>query len=512
MDRDGDPVKPPFRLASSCFASLLAAAHLSAALTACGPTEETDDGDGGMLVDGQVPTDGAPDDGPGPGTAPILENVRARQVGRFGDDLRFDFTSDNRNEDWVAVRVALFRIADEPALVSDSDGDGTLDSAEIVLALPSTPLRTQRAEAFVVFPRVFLDHPRLARARVARVDANGGQSFWVDVPIEAQPVLGTGEGCDPSYVENRCGTNLGCKGGASKLCQPGEPPVITRAGYFDDPLGARILVEGTDPDDDVTAYTIEFLDEASQPVSLDLDGDGIAESTSFDSRLETTFEGGEFFIRFSPSEYFIERVSRIAVTVRDMAQLSSERATATKEMAPMRASGQSCDARAFNRCGPGFICNPGIVGATNRCNAISASRNQACSVAATLNPVKGQTSVRGDVSNPSLWDAPGGCTPNDPKMLPERLVRLVMERPARKVVLSTANDVTNFDSVLYVLRTCLSEPEPAWCSDDQASVRRPELAVLELSDVAMGSYFVVVDAFPSNVGGTRFQLDVTIEE
>ena len=343
--------------------------------------------------------------------------------------------------------------------------------------------------------------------QVVLVDARDTRSAPVEAPVAEQPVLALDAICDPGFRANRCADGLGCRMGTPSVCTEGVTPAITRAAYVTVLGGADILIEGTDLDDDVSQIDIAFLDAAGMPVALDLDGDGSPESTSFAADARDASMGGVFFFRFSASTFFAENVPRVSLVARDRGDRPSAPATADLGAPPLRMVGQSCDPRGFDSCGAG-VCSPGMLGATNRCVGVSEARAAACMGALALETSGGTGSVRGEVSVPSLWDAPTGCSSGDPRGRPEALVRFELAAPASRVSFSTYNAYTNFDTTLYAFTGCSGTPLVAWCADDLFGEPRPELARLELTDVPAGLYFIVVDSFAAAPG--RFQLDVTV--
>ena len=90
----------------------------------------------------------------------------------------------------------------------------------------------------------------------------------------------------------------------------------------------------------------------------------------------------------------------------------------------------------------------------------------------------------------SLWDPPAGCAALDPVNRPEAVARLRLTSPVDRLVISTAQPGTTFDTVLYLLPACGGEPVA--CNDDAAATAYSELS---LSNVAAGEYYLVVDAW-----------------
>lgn len=444
-------------------------------------------------------------------TLPTLESAVARQVGRFGKDLRVDVVGSDEGGDAISVRLELVDGTGGIIKAFDSDGDGSLDSGEAVLPLEVLMPGETKVNSFVLLPFMHVQYPHIKQVRVSLLDAVGASSTAVVALLEQQPVIGLTELCDPTFVKNRCAAGLGCKGDVPQVCSEGVAPVLKRAGYFADELGSRILLDGTDADGDVVSYTVEFLDAQNAAVMFDLDGDGRAESTSFSGDVDSNTAAGPFFVAFAPSDEFVARVAKVKVFVTDGGTRTSAPLVAVLQAAPSRNPGALCDPRGFDRCTVNNVCSPGDPTKPNHCIGVAAGRTKACASALVLAPSKGIVSVRGELSSISLWDSPEGCSSNDPKLRPEALVKLTLDAPATKVRLSTNNPYTNFDTTLYAMSSCTAMPVVAWCADDQIDNARPELAVLDLADLPAGQYFVVVDSFSSSVVGNRFQLDVTVE-
>jgi hypothetical protein len=375
----------------------------------------------------------------------------------------------------------------------------------------------------------YRDHQNVRRARFTVVDDRGNTSTTLETDVVMQPVLALGQQCDVNYIENRCMDGLGCKGTLPTSCQMGERPVIGKAGYYSDELGRRVLIEGTDPDDDVNGYKIEFLDAMGQAVQVDLDGDlGDMPAVGFmEEKIEVTAGGGRFFFRFDPSEFFTDAVKRVRLTVTDLGNnmsaqvvktLNDTDITPSSTGAKIVGTGQECDQRGFDRCATTAVCTTANASATKTtCVALNSARMRYCQSALVLDPFKGITQVRGEVKDPSLWDAPVGCATNDPKLQADNVVKLVLSRPVSRLVLSTSNPYTSFDTSLYVLTSCTAAPNITWCADDQpGAAANASRAVLEITGpVPAQDYYVVVDSFPGinmTMVNKTFQLDVEATE
>jgi hypothetical protein len=284
-------------------------------------------------------------------------------------------------------------------------------------------------------------------------------------------------------------------------------PMLSRVAYLGDPGAVRVLVEGSDVDADVSELDIAFFDAMGSAVSLDLDGDGIPESTHFSAGLRDIASGATFFYAFDASDVFATEVSAASVVAIDRGMHSSAPVRAARTLAPHRTAGQTCDAHGFDRCTTS-VCMPTSATASH-CVATSSARSTECSAASMLDALTGPGYVEGVAQGVSLWDAPAGCSSGDPVGRPESVVRLHLARRVSSLVLSTDNAYTTFDTTVYVMASCAAAPVLAWCADDTTSMRS-WLSRLELTDVPAGDYIVVIDSF-SPAGG-RYRLDVTATE
>jgi hypothetical protein len=524
---------------TAAFTRWTIALGLAGALVGCKPVEpdadasDDSDDDSGMNMqdrdsgartdsgsrDGSTPrTDGGADGGvdgemPMAETAPELEEATARQAGRFGEDFRLDVVGTDPDGDAIAVRITLYAANGDALALADKDGDGQKDVGEAELPLKAALAKTPSAESYLLIPGLFRQVAALDHASVALVDATGLASDSIDVDVVAQQVLAGGEICDDEYIENRCADGFGCKGSVPTVCEAGVAPTISRILYLADDLGTRVLLEGTDPDLDARRYKIEFFDASNQPVLVDLDGDDVPDRAQFDDVGNFVWDGTKYFLRLDQGDTFADLVAKVRVTITDRGSLqSTPSALIAKATTPTRQAGQTCDPRTFDRCVASAVCVPtSATSKTYSCTATASARTRACSTATVLEPAEGITSVRGDIKNPSLWDAPEGCVGgSDPTRQPEALVKLILAEDAAKVTLSTNNLFTSFDSALYVLSACNAAPVLAWC-EDYALDHEASAAELELTDVPAGTYFVVVDSFNSSLSGTTYQLDVSVE-
>jgi hypothetical protein len=427
---------------------------------------------------------------------PTLLTARASQVGRFGGNLRIDVTALRGPNDTVALSVELF----------NSVGAAIGSTLQVPL---DAPIELAQGAASATISGLFARNAELSGVRVRLVDDERVVSESLTVTIDRQPTLLADASCDPAFVQNRCAEGLGCKGtGEAKTCQPGEAPVLARAGYYDDALGPRIIFEGTDGDADVISYRIRFLDGEGDAVFIDddsFDGTGPVDRVTASMSPQTS---SVFFALRVPSEVLLQQVASIAVTVLDSNDTPSNEILATKGPAPLRGLESECDARGFTLCSDNASCSN--FGDQHRCALPSVAQQSACEAAMVLNPAAGMTRVRGSLRS-SLWDPPAGCSTPQASQ-PDRVVKLVLANAASRVVLSTDHAYTSFDSALYLLTACTEAPLLSTCSDDQPPPLSSPLAVLTLTDLAAGEYYVVVDSLLSGLlAGDTFELTATLE-
>lgn len=450
---------------------------------------------------------------------PVLESALVRQTGRFGDDLRIDVTGSDRDGDTIAVRVELSADNNTPLTIADNTGDGMPDPGPADVPLSGALPAADHATAFAVLAKFYTLHPEAKHAKVSLLDAHGNVSNTVTADVGVQPVVQLDGACDVSSLTNRCAVSLGCKGALPSVCKEGEAPAITRAGYYSDELGDRVLIEGMDADEDVTGYTVEFLSAQGAPVSILLNGQDDPPASSFSkTNVDVVFDAGKFFLLFEPGPSFIEMVKQVRLTVTDSGGHQSAAMTKTLNDglagAPTRTSGQSCDARRFDRCATNNVCSRSSPTAlTGTCRDLLTARASACTAALTLAPFQGITEVRGRIGDPSLWDVPApGCSSNNPTNHPDAVVKVTLTKPVRQLVISSDNAYTGFDTTLYALASCTSAPTVAWCADDQANTApRSQLAVLTLTNLPAQDIYVVVDSFNAGTG-PMFQLNASVLE
>jgi hypothetical protein len=427
--------------------------------------------------------------------APALTIARARQIGRFGGDLRIDLSAVRGERTVVAVKVEL--------LTSQL----TLLGTARVVPLESL-ITALTGDSYVLLAGIFERFSNVSSVRLSLVDELGAASPTVDVAVALQTVVALAGACDDKFLDNRCGAGLGCKPasvGAAKACNPGVAPQLTRLGYFVDEIGPRIVFEGTDVDADATGYRIQFFDEQDAPIAIDHDIVADTPPVSQTTGLISTQDSTTFFVQLVPSDVMVDQVFRVRVNATDSVDNASNVLVADRSEAPEHALGSTCDVRAFNRCSDGGSCVD--TGDQDRCLQATEAQTSACTAALVLSPSSGTSRVRGSVQS-SLWDAPPSCSPYLDQE--DRVVKLVLTEPALRVTLSADHPYTGFDAVLYWLASCTATPQVERCNaPTPGSTTR---SVLSLQNVAAGTYYVVVDSHrsPDDTSDT-FELTATLE-
>ncbi|MCK6551518.1 hypothetical protein L6R52_37125 [Myxococcota bacterium] len=435
-----------------------------------------------------------------------IVSATARGSGERGDDLLVTVIGESDDAD--AARIALRALGHqgEERILFDSDGDGLADSAEEIGWLDENVDGETSFTAHAT--RIGLGASELAIGRFAitLIDADGDRSNTVTVALEPQPVKQLDELCDPTFALDRCDFGLGCYGDPA-TCHEGIAPEVTRFAYLRTGEGSVLLFEGTEPDNDLAAMHLEFLDASGAPVYLDLDNDLSPDAATFDVDAEGSSRDGEFFFRVDPTADFATLVAQVAATPIDRGAREGARVVAALADPTVRSSGQSCHPLGFDTCATGLVCSPGTPGIPNTCRDPSASRTQQCFSTPRLDPARPTGPFVGVAEGASLWDPPAGCAANEPYGRPEGIAVLRLRTAATRLVITTDRPETNFDTILYLIPRCQADPQPAIaCDDDDATTTA---STIELENVPAGEYLIVVDAYGST--GGSFGLTISAE-
>lgn len=432
----------------------------------------------------------------GMASAPVWQMAEARVAGRTGRDLRVSVKGTDRNLDVISASLRL------------------IDGAGATISEGALPIEGKKwmgeSVSGAVWMRGIFTAPGMGPVQVgvSLIDATGLSSDEQVLSVIDQPVIARGGTCDPEFFLNRCEPSLGCRG-MPAVCDEGLAPQVARLGFFRGVNGPTILVEGTEPEDDLATLRFTFQNAQGQAISIDSDGDGSPDLASFDQDAATLAVDGAFFLNLQSGVGLDTQVPKLVVTPIDGAGHTGMAKITSPVALPVKQNGQTCDPRGFDVCAPGLACSPGIVGATtNRCGSSAPMRTQQCSAAPVLIPSAGGSVAVGVAEGGSLWDAPVGCATADPTGRPEGLVLMRMTERADRVRVSTVGNGTSFDTVLYVVPGCPNDTaDVLGCNDDKPQSAGASELVLE--NVPAGDYLIVVDSFDGNGGG--FEVHATVE-
>lgn len=477
---------------------------LSPLVYGCAPATSSSDPDAPGGMPGAA-TDG--EEGPSSSTdsRPVLETASAQISGRTGGDLHVAFSGNDADGDATYLHVTFLNAGGSTIPAFDLDRDGVLDGEGLIL--PDDPISELTSfRGTLTLPGVAAQNPTLARVIVAVEDAAGQRSSELTSPVLPQGTAGAGAACDTTYYLTRCEEGLSCHG-APEVCQEPQAPVVTQVAYFRDDAGPRILIAGTDPDNDVAYMLLEFLDASGNPTEVSLDGEGGALEASFELLTPDASANGVFFHLNQAAEGFDLVVPKIAVTVFDEGDRASERKVANLSNVPVKSSGQSCDLRGFDACREGLTCQWNTAGTATTCTSVTTAANAACNEAPELRPLEGAASVVVEAEGGGIWNPPEGCAAQDPQGRPDAVVLLRLSTAVLNLVISTKGPGTNFDTIVYLLPTCAADSGPALgCNDDSPPGAASEL---RLENVPAGDYAIVVDSWDPTGGFA--EVTVTVE-
>lgn len=466
-------------------------------LAACSGSKQGGQGGG----DGGTGGDGGSD------AMASLTQVEARQSGRSGKDLSLSLKGTDPKKSVASAWVRLFDAQGAPLNGFDSNADGVPDSAEGAVTLSNVKVTMGQLTASATLTRMLEAAPDLAKVGVALQDAHNNRTAEIQVAMIGQQVKMLGQKCDATYQVDRCSPGLGCRG-TPATCQEGLPPTISKLGFFSNPMGPQILVEGTEPEDDLATIHFTFENSSGQPIQIDSDGDGTPDLASFDYPASGASVDGTFFIRLQAGVGLDGQVPKLVAQGIDQAGHQGTAKIASPSALPVKQNGQACDPLGFDSCAAGLACAPGLVGVANNCTQASKLRAPICAAAPVLVPTAEGATVIGVTGAVSLWDAPEGCSSNDPTGRPEGVVTVRLTQAASTLVITTARPATNFDTTVYLMSGCPDDSLGALgCGDDTPGVGTA--STLTLTNVGPGDYLVVVDSFDF-VGGT-FELMATVQ-
>jgi hypothetical protein len=449
------------------------------------------------------------DTGPPPtNSTPDLESFDAHVTGRNGDDLTLHASGADAEGDVVFLSAHFISGNGDDVAVFDSHWDGVPDFAENRLLFDASLIGHPRFDGTVTLSGFASLYPDAAQLVVHLEDAAGNLSADQTVSIGQQAEKRLGQACDPDIIENRCARGLSCAG-AKPTCLSGKAPELINVLYARSADGPRLLVTGGDPDDDLASLRLQFFDSANAPVTIDLDGDQIPDSSSWDLDAYGSADHGSFFVKDQLGLGFDLISPKMSVTPVD-GQGSTGPTKTVKISGPFeQVQNHACDPRGFDTCATGDICAPGILGAMNVCVAATSVKKTICSAAPVLDPKK-TTKVYGRAEGVSQWDPPAGCTQVGWTRRPEGIAKVHLSEPAKHLVVTTALPETRIDTVVYMIAStvpnCGNPVNPTTiCNDDAHGYS----STLSAYNVPAGDYVVIVDS-ASEAGGS-YGLSLTVE-
>ena len=451
---------------------------------------------------------GTPDAGLPPTTSSaVLDSATAHVIGRRGRDVRITLTAHDPNKAIAAVMVRLLDASGTELDGFDSHQSGALDSSTGPATFDSVVFGSQNVNATASLPSLELRIPSIASIGVSLRDIAGGASNEIVASLGTQTALNSGDACDTSYVDSRCPDTLYCATGPSPTCTAAPPPQVTQLAFLTNDAGSILRVKGTELGDDLGNLHIAFLDGGGGSISIPLDGENSSPVDSFD--FATSIDdshNGAFFMAIQPAQDFAQLCTQISTIPSDITGAVGAAAMAKSTPVPVRGLGVACDLQGFDLCAANTVCAPSTNSAVNTCAQLASTQSAACKAAPVLTPTGNALTTFAHTGKTSLWNAPSGCSSNNPVNKPVGLAQLHLSAAAPSITLTTDNPGTDFDTILYVLPNCAATSAGALGCDDDTAVG--VTSTLTLKNLAAGNYTVVIGAFDQ--AGGNYQLTVSM--
>ena len=274
----------------------------------------------------------------------------------------------DEEEDITSFQIETLGENGQPINAVDTNLDGTIDGSSITLSAAAIKQATGGMLGvfgngdgtwFAILPTYYAaiglkavdPSAPVAAIRLTLFDAANlaSEPFVVYPPA----VIAENGACDNDGF-TRCDTGLLCKG-QPLTCQPGIAPVIERGLYAErgeDRGGPIVIIEGTDPDNDVSYLVLETLDENGELKAYDVDGNGTVDPDTFEINMSNRNFQGTFF-----GAWVLESgIPQLALQVFDSTGKSSERIVYAIEDMVWKVEGESCDTRGFEPCDTDLTC------------------------------------------------------------------------------------------------------------------------------------------------------------
>lgn len=418
-----------------------------------------------------------------------VESVTAAVVGIHGDDLTIAVEGTQEEVGvLLALEVTLLDKSSKVISFFDTNQDGLPDPGAGSLVLDAVPTETSFTGSGTIAKAGRLK--TLSAVSVRLLSNSYRVSDAATAEVMPQPVIAEGAGCDPKGIENRCADGTGCAGAKPK-CSADVLPEIDKAAYLSTPSGGTVIAVGSDSASPLASVSVEFFDAQGQPLGFDSTGSGTPEP-SFVSTNGITNALAEFVWRIESTTDFVSAIPRLKLTPNDMASNSGAPVTVNLATIPERDLGDVCDTRGFDACPADSLCWPGASVIAGSCQTIASQQALACSAAKTLSVGADSARLAGRFNVVNLWSPPIDCSTPGSQTAPDAVVHLKVVSSVATLVISTKTPETNVATAVYLLDSCSGEPTLERCSD-RPLVAPSADAELELTDVAAGDYYIIIE-------------------
>ena len=318
------------------------------------------------------------------------------------------------------------------------------------------------------------------------------QGYSLDVYV--QPVLAEGLACDPTRGTNVCETGLVCSvAGGAPICAAslGGPSITAASGRArENGNSIGLSFAGTDPDGDVVAIFVTFLDGAGD--GLDFNEDGTPDEIDFTASVQGSFYGttmpaGEIgLLGLAPTT--IAQIQAASFVLVDSADLRSE-AVVTDVVHPVVLGlGETGCTGVTNECEGELVC------VADAC-ASPAETSGVCAAAATAMAISASGSYVVNIGEGAADQFQGSCYWDEG--LAEAVLRVTIPGPdAMRLTARTDAPPSSdtLDSYLYLRSACGDPGSELACNDDLGdSSSGSQLASGIVTVLAPGDYYLVVD-------------------
>jgi len=461
-------------------------------------------GKGGATTKGGTAATGASSSGTAGGasgasvTTPpsvTLSTARAWIGGRLGNELHIEVTGTSEVGQLASVELLLKDSSGNEVIHFDSNWDGTADSGRGRVVPDSPPTTKDYTVSVMVLGAAGMTD--LTQIDVALVDRSNACTDPITVEVTTPTVQTVDQQCDPTFVASRCRQGLSCTG-SPPVCIAGTAPAIVKGAYQRGTEGPFMRARGTDPDEDVLLMRVDFLTANDTPVKLDLDADGIPESTSFEVQVGMSNQNGGFTFVVESSSSFGVDVPKVGLTAIDSKLNESSTQHYALASRITRQLNAACDLDGFDVCPAGALCLPGKAVGTAYCTSNAQAQSLRCVTAPIWNIATDAKKITGTISGYSAWDAPSSCLTPVSLNRPEAIIKMHVTAPIKSLTLSTDEPETQSDTVLYVQPACSSTTDKVLiCNDDTSGFA----SSVTLTNLVAGDYFVIVEFVSAQSGG-----------